>query len=334
MRNDNLSSRFTFACFLLFLLAGLHPEQGKSGEKTKLDIVTSLFPQYDFAKRIGGEKATVRMLLPPGVDPHAFDPKPSDLAGIAKADLFVYTGADMEPWAEKLIDALDDSGTIRAIDVSAGMEFIKANDHDGDEEEEDQEGGHHESEHGEDGHEEHGHIHALDPHVWLDPILAIAMVDNLLKAMCEADSDNASFYTANAEALKEDLRKLDSECREMVADAKRRVLVFGGKFAFAYFTKRYGLEHIGAYDSCGSGAEPSLKRVLEITAYVEKEHIPVIYHEEFAEPRISSSIANTTGCRTIMAHSLHNLSAAEFASGISFMDLMRRNVAVFAEGLR
>ncbi len=352
MKTGILSSRIIVACSLL-LLTALSPARGTAGETKKLDIVATLFPQYDFAKRIGGDNVSVKLLLPPGADAHAFDPKPSDMVAIARADLFAYTGADMEPWAEELLEALADSGETRAVDVAAGMEFIKnaAAEHDAEEDEDRHDAEHDEAGHDDDDHDDHarddhdhdhhghdehghGHVHVLDPHVWLDPVLAITMVDNLLRAMCEVDAANAALYTANAAALKDDLKAIDAECRDMVAGAKRRTLVFGGRFAFVYFTRRYGLEHIGAYDSCGAGDEPSIKRIIEITEYVRNNRIPVIYHEEFVEPKISKGIADATGCTMALARSLHNLTADEMAAGAAFVDLMRENVKAFAEGLK
>ena len=359
MNIHTLSSRTILACSLLLLLTILSPTHSDAGETKKLAIVATLFPQYDFAKHIGGDKATVTMLLPPGTDAHAFDPKPSDVISIAKSDVFAYTGAEMEPWAEDLLDALKGTGTTRVVNVSSGIELIKnaaaehEDDHDGhDDHEEHAEDDHDRDDHAHDNddhddyahdddhdhargdHDHAGHVHLLDPHIWLDPMLAVVMVDNLLAAMCDADPENTAYYTANANALKDDLRAIDTECRAMAAAAKRHTLVFGGKFAFAYFTKRYGLEHIGAYDSCGAGEEPSIRQIIDITEYVKNNHIPVIYHEEFAEPRISKGIADATGCAIALAHSLHNLSAEERASGVAFVELMRRNVAAFAEGLR
>ncbi len=341
MKNAYMSPMRYFILLTTILSSGIFIQHGYSGETKHLNVVTSLFPQYDFAKRIGGDKVTVSMLLQPGSDPHAFDPKPSDMMKIANADLFVYTGANMEPWAEKLLESIKDSGKVKAVDVSTGVKFMKGDAHDDDHDtpdedvEDDHDEAHHDdTEHAEHRHEHHHHAHELDPHIWLDPILAIAMTDNLLHAMCKADPDNASYYTANAAVLVDDLRKIDAECRAMVSKAQRRTLVFGGKFAFAYFTERYGLEHIGAYDSCGSGAEPTVKRILEITEYVRANHIPVIYHEEYVEPKICINIADTTGCRYTTAHSLHNLTAEEFAAGITFVEIMRRNVAAFAEGLQ
>lgn len=312
-----LSRRLLFS-LLIVLAAGAFPERGFSREADTLTIVATLFPQYDFAKTIGGDNVTVTLLLPAGVDPHSFDPRPSDVAAIAGSDIFAYTGSGLEPWAERVIEATRDSGKARAVDLTAGMEFLTAGDGEGDEE--------HRA--------GHAHGHLQDPHVWLDPVLAAVMADNLLRAMCEADPAHAPLYTENAAALRDDLLAIDAECRAMVRGAARRTLVFGGRFAFRYFTQRYGLEHIGAYDSCVAGAEPGVRRILEITEYIEKNHIPVIYHEEATEPGISMAIAAATGCGTMTAHSLHNVSAAERAAGVRFTRIMRQNIQAFARGLR
>ncbi len=322
----------TIACALLFLLAAFAPAGAEAGETKKLNIVATLFPQYDFARHIGGDRAEVKLLLPPGTDAHIFDPKPSDVIGIARADLFVYTGPEMEPWAEELISALGDSGTTRAVNLSEGMDLIRNEEHE-EEEEHHGEEEHSEAEHDDHDHE-HAHVHLLDPHIWQDPLIAITMVDTLLKAFTEADPASAALYTANAASLKSDLQALDAECTAMAAAAKRNTLVFGGKFAFAYFTRRYGLEHIGAYDSCGAGEEPSVRRVIEITDFVRANHTPVIFHEEYAEPRISKSIADATGCGMAMVHSLQNLTKEDRDAGLTFVELMRRNIAAFAGGLQ
>lgn len=85
-------------------------------ENERIEVVATLFPQYDFARQIAGARADVTLLLPPGVESHAYEPTPADIIRINQADVFLYTGAYMEPWAQKLIEGLD--GDVQVVDVS------------------------------------------------------------------------------------------------------------------------------------------------------------------------------------------------------------------------
>lgn len=299
-----------FFIFILQLVNAAEPVQA-------IRIVSTLFPQYDFARRIGGSRVESRLLLPPGVDCHSYEPTPSDMALIADSDLFLFTGDAMEPWAVRIGKAVFGAECdARMIDVSRGVALMgdDADDHEG-------------HDHG------HGRDHALDPHFWLDPNLAATLADNLVEALERIDPEHAALYRDNAAALKDDLSDLDAESRRLTSAPRVRVLVFGGKFAFSYFTRRYGLEHVGVYDGCGPGVEPSLRRVLEVIEYIREHDIRVVYHEELSAPRIAGSIAGETGAKPMMLHSLHNLGRDEFEAGLTYVDIMRRNISSIAAGL-
>ncbi|MDR1613641.1 MAG: zinc ABC transporter substrate-binding protein [Planctomycetota bacterium] len=297
---------------------------GEAGRK--LRVVATLFPLYDFARSIGGDLVDVSLLLPPGADSHSYEPGPSDLARLAAADLALYTGDDNEHWVARVREAVGDgerNGVRKFFDVSAGVKPIAAEDR----------GGHRDRGDGDHGGE--GRFHAFDPHFWLDPPLAGLMAGNIARALGKlaADEDAFSAIDRNAQRLIEDLGRLHRESEALVKRAKRKTLVFGGRFAFAHFFRRYGLEQVGVYDGCGPGVEPSVRRIVEVVRYVNDHAIPAVYHEELAEPRIARAIAAETGAATVMLHSLHNLSRDEFAAGRTFVDLMRANIAALAKGL-
>lgn len=294
-----------------------------SGAGEKLRVVATLFPQYDFARAIGGDRVEASLLLPPGVDSHAFEPKPMDMVKMAQADLFIHPGEEMEPWAVKFLAAANTGKTV-GVDTAEGIALLAGDEADGDDDHgEDHDGGHGGG---------HRH-HRLDPHFWLDPNLAMVMAGTIASAMAEADPANADYFRHNAAALADRLAALDGEARALVAGAKRRVLVFGGRFAFAYFCRRYGLDHVGAYDYCGPGADPSLHRIVAVAEFIRANGIPAIYYEEMSQPRIAKTLADETGAALFMAHSLHNLSAEETAAGLDYFAVMRRNLDAFRKGL-
>ncbi|AMP20468.1 hypothetical protein AZF37_04155 [endosymbiont 'TC1' of Trimyema compressum] len=298
----------------LVLALGVVGCSGDSAEdKSKLSVVATLFPQYDFDKAIGGDKAEVTLLLSPGVESHSYKPTPGDILKINKSDLFIYTGAYMEPWAHRIIEG--NKGKSIVVDASKGIPL--------------------EVSYEEVGHEDHSHDnHSFDPHIWLDLTLAAKMVDNIVDGFIERDSENEAYYRSNGEAYKKELSALDQEFKSAVEEGTKDTLVFGGRFAYQYFLDHYGLNYVTAYDSCSSEGEPSVKTISEIIKYINDNKINVIYYEEFVDPKIANSIAAETGVKPLLFTTAHNVTKDQFNSGISFMELMRENLANVKEGLK
>lgn len=284
-------------------------------EPGKLRIVATLFPQYDFARTIAGDKADVTLLLPPGVESHTFDPTLNDIFLIHDSDVFLYTGADMEPWAQRVISGAPSSTAV--VNVCENIErFDEAHGEDDDNDEHDAE-----------------HKHGYDPHIWLDLRKAAQMVDNIADALCEKDAKNATQYRENAAEYKRELLRLDSEFEAMIRSAKRDTLVFGGRFAYQYFLERYGLHYVSVYDTCSSASEPSVARVVQVIDYIKNNSIPCIYYEEFADPKIARSISNQTDATLELFSTAHNVTKNQFASGVTFIDIMRQNFNSVEKGL-
>src|SRR5699024_1651986 len=221
-------------------------ENNKEG-KEKIQIITTLFPQYDFARVIVKDKGEIDLLLPPGVEAHSYEPTPQDISKIKKADVFIYTGEYMETWAEKVIKNVgEDNSAI--VDLSEDIELIDGDDHD-----------HHDQEEGHDDH--HG---GKDPHIWLDPVYAQEMVDNIVEAVVKVDKNNEDFYRENGDAYKEKLAELDKKFTETFEKTEHKTIIYGGHFAFGYFAKRYGLDYISPYNGFTPNAEPTPQRITEL----------------------------------------------------------------------
>lgn len=281
----------------------------------KLNIVATLFPQYDFARAIVGDKGKVSMLMPPGIESHSFEPTPSDIIKINKADLFIYTGKYMESWAQSIIDGIENKN-IKILDVSQNIELDKGKDDD------------------HQGHsEEIGHNHEYDPHIWTSPVNAKVMVDNILNQVCELDPSNADYYTKNAEGYKSQLDELDNDFKNIFKNSKRDKIIFAGKFALHYFAEEYGMDYDAAFDSCSSEAEPSVKVITELVDEIEYENIPVIYYAELTDPKVARAISEETGAEMLLLHSCHNVSKDEFDKGVTYVSLMRENAKNLKKGL-
>lgn len=310
-----LLSLFT-AAILVFMTSCASDSSGFSDDSGKIKISATLFPQYDFARQIAGDKAEITLILPSGMDSHSYEPTPSDIININKSDLFIYTGEYLESWANDIVGDIDTDKT-HVLDVSSGIQLVK---------EEDEH--HHDDEDG----DEHHH-HEYDPHIWTSPVIAMQMADNIAEALCETDSINSDYYKQNAENYKKQLQELDSEFREIVADGKRNTIYFGGKFALYYFTQEYGLDYVSAFDSCSGETEPSAKVMSEMISSIKENNIPVIYYEEIAEPTVANMIADETGAKPLLFHSCHNVTPEDFKNGTTYIDLMKQNAVNLREGL-
>lgn len=292
------------------ILLAVNSTKEESNDSSKIEVVATLFPQYDFVKQVGKDKVEVSLLLPPGTETHTYDPSPKDIININKSKLFVYTGEYMEPWAESIASSIDKS--VKVLDVSSGIEYIK-------------------EEHNHE--EEHEHEHEYDPHIWLDISNAKIMVDNILKLLIEIDSENAEYYTKNATEYKEKLDELDMKFENVISSGKRNIICFGDKFAYMYFIQRYNLEYITAYDSCSSSSEPSVARVLEIEERIQKENIPVIFYESLSEGTVAKSIARDMNIQALEFSSVHTVSLEDVQNGATYISVMEKNLDSLSKAL-
>lgn len=297
----------------------------------KLQVITTLFPLYDFTGNIAGNRANVSLLLPPGVEAHSFEPKPGDMVKINAADLFVYTGEYMEPWVERIIKGVDNKRLI-VVDTSKGMtllEATEAGDHDHHHGKADQQGHKHEQ-----GDKVHKHNHGkIDPHVWLDFANAQKMVDNIVNGLIEKDPAGKDYYMKNAETYKSKLDELDKRFRDSLSTCKKDTFIHGGHFAFNYLAKRYNLKYLSAYHG-SPDSEPTPKRIIELKKKMQELGIHYVYFEELITPRVSEVISRETGAALLQLHGVHNISKEDMDRGATFLSLMEQNLKNLKVGLQ
>lgn len=282
-------------------------------EAEKVNVITSIYPIYDFAREVGGEKANVNMLLSPGVEIHDFEPTPQDIMNIQESDLFLYTGEELEPWAETVISGIDEIDNIR--NVSVGIGLIETEEH-----------------------EEHGTFHEehekYDTHIWLDPQKSIKIVENIREEFCREDPDNKEYYIKNAENYILRLEQLDEEIQEVVDNSESKEIAFGGPFSYAYFVKRYNLNYISAYDSCGENSEPSAQKIFSVITEMKEKNIPVIFYKELSSGNIVNTIADETGAEKLEFHSIHSVSQEELENNETYLTIMYKNLENLKKALR
>lgn len=278
-------------------------------QAAKIKIVTTLFPLYDFAKTIGGDRVEVSLLLPPGVEAHSFEPKPSDIVKISKADIFIYTGKFMEPWVEDIIKSLDNKKLI-VVDSGIGVKMIKEIIQD-----------------------PNNLKPSYDPHVWLDFENDKIITKNIAQALINHDQKNKDYYSRNLAAYQNRLDTLDSKYFSALSKCKTKEIIYGGHYAFGYLANRYGLKYSAA-QGLSPDSEPSAQDIINLIKKIRADQIQYIFYEELSSPKIAQTIANETGAKLLLLNAAHNLSLSDFNNNISFLSIMEKNLINLQEGLK
>ena len=272
-------------------------------------LYTTIFPEYDFAKHIVGDKMEVLRLIEPGVEIHTYEPSAKDMIRIAKSKLFIYTGKDMEPWASDIIEAIKDYD-VKIVDVSQNVDMIETSEF--------------MSEYSLLDYEEENHNHdEKDGHIWMNPQNACIMIDTILENVIEIDPENKEFYEENSRKYKNEILSLDKEIEESLRENNINVLVFGGEFGYSYFCRRYNLKVVSCYTACGEGQEPSIARIRKVIDYIKENQISKIYYEELSEGQISQMISEETSSEPQVFNTVHNVLSD---SGKTYVDIMRENL--------
>lgn len=307
-----------FIAMIILIILGifmlLNIKLKSKNDSTKIKVITTLFPLYDFAKIIGQDNIDVVLLLPPGVEPHAFEPKPSDIIKINEFDLFVYTGDFMEPWAEDIVKGISSKKDIKIVNSSIGIELMH-NKH---------------SHKGE--HNEHKHS-SVDPHIWLNFDNSSIIVENITNALIEKDPENADFYTKNARDYKIKLTQLDNRYKTELAECKNKKIIYGGHHAFGYMEQKYDLVYESAY-GISPDSEPSAKDLISLTEQILKDNIKYIFFEELLNPKVAETLALETGAGLLVLNPAHNLIKEDFEKNISFLSIMEGNLNNLKTGLQ
>mgnify|MGYP000622815950 FL=1 len=310
---------------------------GEKADDGKLQIVTTLFPYYDFARAIAQDRADVTLLLSPGREAHSFEPTPLDAVTISEADVFLYNGGEGEYWVESMLDA---AGEHIAV-ASRMMDYVDALNEEYVEGMQGADGHDHDHEHG--SHDDHDHDHEedehdsdeieYDEHIWTSPKNAVVLCRAVCDAICRADAENAAFYRANCENYCAQLEDLDARFAALCESAPRRLLIFADRFPMLYFCREFGLDYRAAFHGCSGDTEPSLATIKYLIDKVEDEDIPVVYTIDFGTKKVAAVVSECTGAAVDTLYSMQTVSRADFDAGETYLTLMERNFEALRKGL-
>ncbi len=295
----------------------------------KKSIVCTVFPEYDWTHEVLGEKAAdydLTLLLDNGVDLHSYQPTADDIAKIAKCDLFIYVGGESDEWGEdalkestnknmqviNLLDALGDD--VREEELVEGMQ--------GEEEEEGEEG------------EEEGPEY--DEHVWLSLRNASKLTDAIEASLEVIDPDNKETFKKNAESYKEKLAALDAKYTDMVANAKRKTILFGDRFPYRYMVEDYGLTYYAAFVGCSAESEASFETMAFLAGKVDECQLPYVMINKGASDSIAKGIIQNTKDKNqqiLEMDGIHSMSKEDRDAGKTYLSVMEDNLAALTKAL-
>lgn len=303
----------------LLLTSGCTSGTAEKSDDGKISVVTTIFPQYDFARQIGGDKIELTMLVTPGGESHAYEPTPQDMVKVKNCDVFICVGGESDVWANSILEAID-TENIQIVNMMDCVETV----------EEEHKEGMEDHEHDEDCHHDEAEY---DEHVWTSPKNAMAISQSIGEAFIAADSANADYYSQNLESYLAELKALDDDFQKVVDSAVRKTLIFGDRFPFRYFVESYGLDYYAAFPGCSTETDVSASVMSFLINKVKEENIPVVYYIEFSARKIADTICDETGAEALLFHSCHTVSKEDFDNGATYVSLMRENLENLKKGL-
>ena len=304
--------------FSIALLSGCTKTQDYAyvHSNEKLNIITTIFPQYDFVRQIAGDNVNLHMLIPPGSESHTYDPSPGDIINISQCDVFIYAGGESDEWVREIIQTIDsDTIFISLMDIVPPLE------------EQHVEGMQDTYMHSHEHHEEY------DEHIWTSPVNADIISSYLCDLFCELDADNSDIYAENYNNYSQQLHELDRRTQEVLDNSERNTIIFGDRFPIRYFTEQYNINYYAAFPGCAAEVEPSPKTLIFLTDKIRNENIPVVFYREFSNKKVAQILSEETGAKMLLFHSAHNITSEEFYDGITYVDIMSKNIDNLTEAL-
>jgi zinc transport system substrate-binding protein len=309
---------------ILVLIAGLLSSCGGNTTKTTsplsdgLQIVTTIFPEYDWARNILGDnpaRAELTMLLDNGVELHSFQPTAQDIIKVSSCDLFIYVGGESDVWVEDLLKEVVNPNmkVINLLEVLGSSAKL----------EEEIEGMQGES-------EEEGEETEYDEHVWLSLNNAVKFVNIIAENLSDIDPLNADLYFRNADTYCERLRNLDAEYRTLAEDTEYKTLVFGDRFPFRYLTDDYGFSYYAAFKGCSAESEASFETISFLAKKMDELKLPFILTIEGDNHRIAQTIIDNTASRdqqTVQLNSMQSVTSKDVENGADYISIMTSNLA-------
>lgn len=301
----------------------------QNGQK-KLQVVATIFPEYDWVREILGEQADnveLTLLLANGVDMHSFQPTMSDILKVSTCDVFIYVGGESDAW---VADALKGAGNPDRTAINL-MEVLG----DRAKEEEVVEGMQEEDGHDGHDHEEQEELE-YDEHVWLSLKNTQVFCDAISEALQAADPENAKLYQENTTAYKGKLAALDREYQAAVDQSESKTLLFADRFPFRYLTDDYNLTYYAAFTGCSAETDASFETITFLAGKLDELKLPVVFVIENSDGKVAKAVVENTNTRDqkiLTLNSMQSVTSDEINAGTTYLSIMKENLKTLKEAL-
>ena len=328
-----------FVAALFSLFACGDAPKSKIAKESKLSIVTTIYPEYAWAKEILGSRfnsVKLELLMKNGVDLHSYKPTAQDIAKIASADMVIYVGGESDEWIEKALEATPKKGRseinlmkvlgdrVKAEEVIEGMDGSETKDERRETRDE-----HHAEEH-EHHHHDHDEEVENDEHVWLSLKNAEIIVQKIAAEIAKLDSAHASVYTQNVNAYVAKIQSLGNDYRATVESAARKTVLFGDRFPFRYLVDDYGLKYYAAFVGCSAESEASFETIAFLANKMDSESLPSIFIIENGNEKIAKAVLaaskNSKNAQILTINSMQSISEKQIDEGADYLSIMESNL--------
>lgn len=302
---------------LSIVLAACNQSDSKDHDSDKLKVKTTVYPLKSFIEQIGGKHVDVESIYPAGTDLHSYEPTQKDILNASKADLFVYTGDDLDAVAKKIAATIKQDDKKLSLQNSIDQTELLTDQHEHEGEHEDEHEGH--------DHEHEGHHHGgYDPHVWLDPKLNKDMIKGIKDELIKKDPDNKAYYEKNFKKLNKDLTDIDDELKDITKDHQGHT-VFISHESLGYLSQRYGFVQKGVQSM--NAEDPTQKELTEIVKEIKDTDAKYILYENNISSKITDTIRKETDAKPLSFSNMESLTKEQSDNkDLSYQTLMKENI--------
>jgi len=259
--------RISLILALIVLILSVSGDMSQKADSEQVKVATTIIPLGEFVREIGGERVKVTVLVPPGAEPHTFEPSPSQIRQIADANVYVKIGAGFEYWIDNILKI---NPSMLIVDSSQGVDLIKGSDE--------------------------GSIGGVDPHIWVSPRDAMVQVRNICDGLIKVDPSGKDYYIKNMDTYIRKLEELDYFLNSTFAKTdKKKFIVLHP--AWSYFARDYGLQEISINEE---EKEPGPKYVADVIELAKANGIKTVFVEPQYNPKMAETMANEIGGKVVI----------------------------------
>lgn len=297
---------------LLFLTACSNSSEE---DNSKLNIYTTVFPLTSFVEEIGGDTVEVESIYPAGADMHSYEPTQKDMMEYADGNIFMMTSNDLDPIAKNITDTINEDTNVIETTANINEDDLISTSHDD-----------HDHEHDDDHDHEHG---SGDPHIWLNPNLAIIMAESVKDALIDAQPEHSDMYEENFNNLRTDLEDIDKQLTEITEDPVYTDVYISHE-SLGYLAEQYGFHQVGINGL--SNQEPSQKELTEIIDQIQAQNIPYILYEPNVTSTVTDVIRDETNTEPLYFNNLETLTDND-PEDATYQSMMAKNIETLDQAL-